>query len=336
MAADLEALLEARPAGVEAAICWIDRDGPTTRWSISDEEPRFLIYSVTKVAIAVLVLQLVEEGSLALDQKLEDFRPDVPNSSEISIRRLLQHRSGLPDYGDLELYHRLVASRPGEPWSFEEFARHTWESRAVAPPGRRFLYANPGFMLLGRVVESLRGVSLAQCVEQRIAEPLALASTSVVELPAQLRGLIRAPSRLLGGDAERDARACYHPGWVSHGVMASTASETAALLASIARGQIVCERLVQEMTDLLPVGTGTGGGGSSGVPWVTPSYGLGVMGDPDSPFGRIWGHNGGGPGYSASTFHVPEHPRGPVTVCALATGDPPHAEGLLWRALSSL
>ena len=64
------------------------------------------------------------------------------------------------------------------------------------------------------------------------------------------------------------------------------------------------------MTTLVPIGPA-----AESARWRTPSYGLGIMGDPDSVHGRLWGHTGGGPGYTASAVHAPDL-RG-VTVCAM-------------------
>lgn len=57
------------------------------------------------------------------------------------------------------------------------------------------------------------------------------------------------------------------------------------------------------------------GGVSGANPCSKVCYGLGLMGDPVSPWGVIWGHNGGGPGYSTSAFHAPE--LGHISVCAM-------------------
>lgn len=64
-------------------------------------------------------------------------------------------------------------------------------------------------------------------------------------------------------------------------------------------------------------------------PWRRPSYGLGLMGDPASPSGTVWGHNGGGPGYSTSAFHAPE--LGRVSVCAMAGVEDFQAEQVALR-----
>ena len=67
------------------------------------------------------------------------------------------------------------------------------------------------------------------------------------------------------------------------------------------------------MTTLVPIGGENPAASDS--PWRRPSYGLGIMGDPESSWGRLWGHNGGGPGYTTSAFHAPD--LGGASVCAM-------------------
>jgi D-alanyl-D-alanine carboxypeptidase len=127
-------------------------------------------------------------------------------------------------------------------------------------------------------------------------------------------------------------RKLYHPGWVSHGLVASTPSEVARVFAALFAARLVSPRALREMTALVPV---------PGVPpdprhrWGTPSYGLGIMGDPQSRWGRLWGHNGGGPGYRTSAFHAPD--LGGVSVCAMCAeeGDAP-AEQLAFAVLDAI
>ena len=64
----------------------------------------------------------------------------------------------------------------------------------------------------------------------------------------------------------------------------------------------------RELTTLVPVP-------SAPAHWVRPGYGLGIMGDAGSRWGMLWGHNGGGPGYTTSAFHAPR--LGGVSVCAM-------------------
>jgi D-alanyl-D-alanine carboxypeptidase len=209
------------------------------------------------------------------------------------------------------VYHDAVRRAPGEPWSFDDFAGHTWRRGLLFEPGAGWAYSNPGYLLVKRILEEVEGRAYADLVAGHIARPLDLAQTVVPESLADLATLAPAHSTQLSPAAEpRDVRLAYHPGWVSHGVVASTPSDVARFLHALFSERIVGGVSLRELTTLVPV--------PKGPPrWRRPSYGLGVMADPESPWGPLFGHGGGGPGYDASVFHAPGLARGGTTVCAL-------------------
>jgi len=278
-------------------------------------EPAFLVYSITKTFTAFLILKLAEEGALDLEDPLARWFPGIDRAERITLRRLLNHTAGIPDYGGLAAYHEDVRSSPGEPWSFERFAAETFERGLLFEPGQGWAYSNPGYMLVKRIAEEVTGTSYRTLVAERIARPLGLDRTFVAESPADLAALASGASSLLSPDQEpRDVRAHYHPGWVSHGVVASTASGIARFLDGLLNGRLLSRHFLDQMLDLVPV-PGVDRPRSSPLRFVQPSYGLGVMADPASSWGLLVGHNGGGPCYSASAFHAFD--RGGITVCAL-------------------
>jgi D-alanyl-D-alanine carboxypeptidase len=148
-------------------------------------------------------------------------------------------------------------------------------------PGHGWSYSNPGYWLLGRIVERESGTALGTAIERLITGPLGLDAT-----------------RLVHGRFAPDLPD-YPAGWVWHGLLLGSAADTARFMAS---AQIA--RLARE---LQPVP-------GHHPPWRSPHYGLGVMVEP----GERYGHNGGGPGYSASCFHFPGTGR---TLCVLARSD---------------
>src|SRR5690606_33605020 len=101
---------------------------PVSRWSLAPpaEEPRFLIYSVTKTFVAALFLLLQESGELSLDDPLSGWLPEVPRSERITLRRLLAHSAGISDYGGLVVYHAAIRETPGRAWGFERYAAETY------------------------------------------------------------------------------------------------------------------------------------------------------------------------------------------------------------------
>jgi len=276
-----------------------------------DEEPAFLAYSIAKTFTAALMLLLQEDGRLDLDDTLVRWFPGVPSSDRISIRQLLNHTGGVPDYGSLRSYHESVRRSPGRPWSFDRFAAETFEKGLAFQPGMGWAYSNPGYMLLKRIAEELTGQTYATLISRRIADPLGLRRTFVAQSISDLSSLAPAPSAVLSLDGRcKDSRLVYHPGWVSPGVLASTPSEITRFFGAVLGADFLSKRSLQEMTEVVCVP-------NAPPRWRKPSYGLGLMGDPQSPWGALWGHSGAGPGYNTSAFHAADLRGHPVTVCAM-------------------
>lgn len=311
----------ARGRGVVGASV-IERAGtePQTVWEPdSADEPAFLAYSITKSVTACLVLRLAEEGRLDLDDPVAIWFPDVAQAARISVRHLLNHTAGIPDYGGLPAYHDGVRSTPSVPWSFERFAAETVGKGLLFAPGQGFAYSNPGYMLVKRILEQVSGASFRALVAERVARPLGLRSTFVPESIDDLATLAPGASCQLAPDgAPRDVRAFYHPGWVSHGVVASTPSEIARFLDGLFHGRLLSGHSLEQMMQFVPLFDPTDPPSSAEefpLRPREPSYGLGLMADPASPWGMLVGHNGGGPCYSASAFHAFD--LGGASVCAM-------------------
>jgi D-alanyl-D-alanine carboxypeptidase len=301
-----------------ASVAAIERSGaaPRTSWlPESDAEPAFLAYSITKTFTATLILALCEDGRLGLDDRLDRWFPRIAGADRISLRQLLNHTGGIPDYGGSRAYHQAVRCSPSSPWSLERFAAETFDKGLWFEPGQGWAYSNPGYMLLRRIAEEVSGAPYRALVAERIARPLGLRRTFVAESIDDLAQLAPGTSSALSPDgAPRDVRAHYHPGWVLHGVVASTASELARFLDGLFGGALLSRQSLAQMTALVAVPAE-----HSSEPDPTsrrkPSYGLGLMGDPASPWGLVLGHKGGGPCYSASAFHAFD--LGGATVCAM-------------------
>jgi len=285
----------------------------------SVDGPAFLAYSITKTFTASLILQLCEEGRLDLDDPLAKWFPRIAQAARISLRQLLNHTAGIPDYGGLPAYRDSVSSAPSMPWSFERFAAETFGKGLLFAPGQGCAYSNPGYMLVKRIAEEVTGVPYRALVSERIARPLGLRRTFVPESIDDLTSLAPGTSSMLAADgSSRDVRTHYHPGWVSHGVVASTSSDIVRFFDALFHGQFLSRRSLGQMMELVDVPIAPSPSSSANVSSLRPgkpSYGLGLMGDPAYPWGLTVGHNGGGPCYSASAFHAFD--LGGVSVCAM-------------------
>ena len=152
----------------------VERDGRT----LLTPESSMVIGSVTKTFVAATVLQLVDEGRLALDDAVRDYLPDVRQvSRKITIRQLLDHTSGLADVFNDET-RRGLEEHPERTWSRSQVL-----SSLHAPwyqPGEGWAYANTNYFLLGMIVERITGSTLEDELAARFLGPLDLTGTRML------------------------------------------------------------------------------------------------------------------------------------------------------------
>ncbi|WP_171118431.1 MULTISPECIES: serine hydrolase domain-containing protein [Streptomyces] len=138
---------------------------------VPDENVQYRIGSITKTFTAVLVLRLRDEGRLDLGDRLEKHLPGT-SAGEATVAELLAHTSGLAAESPAPWWERSPGSlRP-------ELADVLGERPFLHPAGRRFHYSNPGYTLLGALVERLRGAPWEDVLRREVLEPLALDRTS--------------------------------------------------------------------------------------------------------------------------------------------------------------
>ena len=148
--------------------------------SISTED-RLGIGSITKCFVAVVILQLVEEGRVDLHKTAVDYDPSlerVPNASLATLSQLLSHQSGVPSF---EFNRAWMRQTRGVVCAHTVFTPHqsldyTVHMKATNKPGEAFAYSNTNYTLLGMVVEAVTGNPATLEIRKRILEPLHMTS----------------------------------------------------------------------------------------------------------------------------------------------------------------
>ncbi len=169
--------------GVSVAIAWDDGRlwlGAAGMADIAAKEPvtidtAFALASVSKTLTAAVVLQLVGEGYLALDQPVASLLPAYELDPRITVRMLLDHTSGLPDYFLNPKIEKPLRAEPDDAWTPERAWTYVRTKRPV--PGTVWSYSNTNYMLLGEVVEAVTGRTIALEVRTRLLDPLGLQSS---------------------------------------------------------------------------------------------------------------------------------------------------------------
>lgn len=141
-------------------------------------DSKFELASVSKPMTALAVLQLIEQGKLGIDQLVTDIFPEFPYQG-VTIRHLLTHRSGLPNYiyfvdkiwedqkkgmSNMDVINLLIEHKP---------------ARYGTPDGR-FLYNNSNYMMLGAIVEKISGMDYADYMQEHIFAPAGMKNTAAL------------------------------------------------------------------------------------------------------------------------------------------------------------
>jgi CubicO group peptidase (beta-lactamase class C family) len=150
-------------------------------------ETNFRLASFTKQFTAMSIMLLKHDGKLRYEDKLTDVFPDFPAyGKSITIRHLLTHTSGLPDYEDLM---EAAEKRKGAPvWSAarqiqdaEVLQLLEQESAGKFPPGTKWSYSNSGYVVLGLIVAKVSGKPFDEFLRERIFVPLQMNETVAYE-----------------------------------------------------------------------------------------------------------------------------------------------------------
>ena len=196
---------------------------------------RFLVASLSKSFTALAVLQLAHDGRVDLDAPVRRYLPgftlaDPDAAARITVRQLLDHRSGLGDAG----YHD---PRTGFPRTLEGRVAALARARPVAEPGAAFRYFNPNYEVAARLVEVVSGEPFGWYLEERVFGPLGMEDTVSVTSSDDLRrgvdGLARGHVLAYGVPVPSGEEAGFLAG---HAGVVTTAADMGRYLAMIASG----------------------------------------------------------------------------------------------------
>ena len=270
--------------------------------------------SNTKTFVAVVVMQMVQEGKVGLDEPIETYLPGLIrgegiDGSKITVRQLLQHTSGLPEYTD---------TTPGRSDIFQ-IKDHYAQPRdlldtalgkpAAFEPGTQWAYTNTNYVVLGMLVERVSQRPVGEQIDERIVKKLGLSHTY---FPApgdrSIKGTHPQGYHLsAGGKLEDITEMDPAWGWAA-GAMVSTPSELNTFFQAVFDGRLLTQASIDEMKKGVDASSRFG-------PGVV--YGLGLIGTPLSCGGTSWGHGGTIHGYQTDNAVGPDGTAAIFAVTAL-------------------
>lgn len=275
---------------------------------------RWPIRSITKSFTVTLVLQLVDEGSVSLDDTVDRWIDGVPNGDRITVRELAAMESGLADYTNAAFIDDFVAD-PERVFTDDELIAYATAEPARADPGADRVYTNVNTLLLGRIVESVTGKSFHDVLQDRILGPLGLEQTTYPVAPDDWTTdeVGYAPD----GDV-LDTQPVNFSVFGPAGAMISTTDDLARWGPSLATGSLVDAETQTRRRE--------GGPLAEGPEYDT--YGLGI-----GALDGWWGHTGEGFGFTALVMNDPRIATTVVVVMNVSQLDE-HAPTTLFRRLA--
>ncbi|MFW3473481.1 serine hydrolase domain-containing protein [Streptomyces microflavus] len=272
------------------------------------------IGSNTKTFVAVVVLQLVAERRVSLDAFVDTYLPGLVRGKgidgrRITVRQLLQHTSGLPEYtshlGDDARYYaprELLATALRHPADFD--------------PGKSLKYSNTNYVLAGLIVQKVTARPLADEIDRRVIKRIGLRHTY---FPAPGDASIREPHP--HGYYQESAQTPLRDitemdpswGWAA-GQMISTNSDLNRFFTALLAGRLLPPTQLAQMRTTVPAEATFGPGAR---------YGLGLVSRPLPCGGLSWGHGGSFPGYETRGGVTADGRAANIAVTLQLTGEAP-------------
>lgn len=249
--------------------------------------------SVTKQFTAAAILQLRDQGRLALDDDVTKWLPDFQTGgNKITLRHLLHHTGGIQEFGQMPELRamQLMMNRSA---TTDDVYKVVKGYPPKFPAGTMQMYSNTGYWLLGRVIEKASGLTYEDYIEKRIFAPLKMSRSMYCDTTEDV------PNRAVGhgikGDVIRRAPDIVHTATNSAGAICSTAGDLITWLQALHGGKVLATKSYAELIAPARLNDGT-----------TTRYGMGSTVSEDSNGLQYIGHNGGGFGFSSETRWYPE------------------------------
>ena len=282
------------------------------------------LQSISKTYLATSILMLKDQGKLDLDQPISTYLPSdlaalITQSEQMTVRMLLNHTSGIPEYNYLPEYITVLLQDPDYPFTPRDYMELIKGKEPDFPPGSKYSYRNSGYVLLALMMDHLTG-DHARFIRENIFEKLELKntfyreSTDYLEKPELVdgywdrysNGIVENSSYLQKQNVKK---------MIGDDGIITTAEDGIHFLEALMTGKLISPELLTEMKT-----------------WVSdsksnPQYGLGL--DLTSLGGKeAIGHSGGGLGAGSQLYYFPEQKTYIFLAINLATvtGSPIHTQ----------
>jgi D-alanyl-D-alanine carboxypeptidase len=284
------------------AVGYSDRDAKTAM----KPDDRMLAGSTGKTFAAATTMQLIREGKIGLDDKVEKYLGSepwfarLPNAIEITVRQLMNHTSGLVRYEFKDQFTKDLTANPEKVWKPQELVAYLLDEKAPFEAGKGWDYSDTNYIVLGMIIEKVTGKKFYDEANKRVVKPLKLTNT-IPQDGLRLKGVVQGyagPNNPFGGkDAMiTDGKFAVNPQfeWTGGG-WATTSHDLARWAKMIYEGKAYSPELLPQVLD----------GVAAPMLGRESKYGLGVI-IRKTAAGTSYGHSGFFPGYMTDMMYFPE------------------------------
>ena len=267
---------------------------------------RMLAGSVGKTFAAATALQLIKEGKLRLDDKIEKYLgreawfPRLPNAKDITVRQLMNHTSGLVRYEFKEQFTKDLTANPDKAWKPAELVAYLLGEKPPFEAGKGWDYSDTNYIVLGMIIEKVTGRKFYDEADRRLIRPLKLTNTIPQDGP-RLKGVVQGyagPNNPFGGTDAMivNGKFVINPQfeWTGGGY-ASTAQDLARWAKMFYEGKAFSPDLLPQVID----------GVAAPMLGRETKYGFAAI-IRKTQVGTSYGHSGFFPGYMTDMMYFPE------------------------------
>lgn len=250
---------------------------------------QYAIASITKLFTSVIILQLLEEGKIDLSHMIKEYLPDYKGKggNKVTIHHLLTHTSGIQNCETID--KGRSNDLPGiytEDLGLDEIIEKYCSGPVTRPVGKSFEYNNGDYIILGKIIETISGISFSKFLSQRILMPLKMDRTGLIINSGDMQQLAQGYKWNQEVNAyERDPQR-YYENYFTSGAMYSTANDLIKFTDALFNGSLLSKSSLELLLRTYPETKSYGYG-----LWVRyPRYNKTVP-KVAQRFGRIWGIN---------------------------------------------
>ncbi len=275
---------------------------PKTKMKPKD---RMLVGGLGKLFFATMTIQLAKEGKLKLDDKISKYLDNeawfmkIPNAKSLTIRMLLNHTTGIPEYYEQGDFTKQLLQNPDKNWQSVELLTYVFDKMPLFAAGKNWSYAETNYILLGIILEKNIDQDLFDEINNRLIRRLQLVETEradsrIISRLAVGYSMPKSPFGFEGANLENGLlRINPQYEWTGGGFV-SNAEELAIFSKMLFEKHFFDEKWLFEMVVGVEANTGK-----------NHRYGLGVQIRP-SMVGTTFGHSGWFAGYLSETVYFPE------------------------------